>query len=487
MAFHNIQCPHCFTDYTISDERYRATEGVMRCGTCREQFKAMLITEGQTPKFDPRDVFIEPFSEPLSARDGGEIEFSDEPEPSYVSYEKSVDPDAEADVELMSTHEFKYTEPKLSAPKHADVAREQSSSVSPDVLGKYGLSDELSTSEILQNLRKRAREDSAREAGGNAVESDESSALSLDIEIDNATLTQGQLDLELPTDSERSKTTEAKSEPRLDGDSRLINEVDKLVEQKLGRAPALTAPTLGNDQQNNTDNLHSTSSNSKKTNTSQTSSNKAKSRRVESAQTVSADSARSSNNDFLLEPRKIKNKKKSGVLRFVKGLLYLLLTITLIAALGYQLWLKQLINLPTDHAWFTSIEEKSAPYLTPLLTMADKKLNELGMELPQRRNLSQLKLLSASTEPHPTRPTTILLKISLINRADIAQPLPWLEMSLTDSDGRLVARRNLAPTDYIYNNQTDSSIGANELKKITIELLSFPKAATGYGIKLLNK
>jgi len=80
-----------------------------------------------------------------------------------------------------------------------------------------------------------------------------------------------------------------------------------------------------------------------------------------------------------------------------------------------------------------------------------------------------------------------LLKISIINHAKIRQQLPWLEMSLMDADGRLVSRRNLSPSDYVYQNATDDLIGARELKKITIELLSFPKQATGYELKILNK
>jgi hypothetical protein len=60
-------------------------------------------------------------------------------------------------------------------------------------------------------------------------------------------------------------------------------------------------------------------------------------------------------------------------------------------------------------------------------------------------------------------------------------------MTLTDADGGLVSLRNLSPNDYIYNNSTSNLISAKELKKITIELLSFPKQATGYEIKLLNR
>jgi len=64
MALHNTQCPHCFTTYVISDEQLRVSEGMVRCGTCRERFQARILTEqNQTPRFDPREAFIEPLSE----------------------------------------------------------------------------------------------------------------------------------------------------------------------------------------------------------------------------------------------------------------------------------------------------------------------------------------------------------------------------------------------------------------------------------------
>ena len=458
MAFHNIQCPHCFTDYTISDERYKATEGVMRCGTCREQFKAILITENETPKFDPREVFIEPLSEPLPASEGGDIELSKESELSYVSYEKQADPELENDVELMSTHEFEY-----SGPKEPEVPDE--------VLEKYGNVNELSTSQILKNLRQKAREDSFSE--------DTSDTISSSISDDSVNLfergKQAQLDLELPIDDRRSQSVTARKEPELNDDSQLISEVDQLVNEKLGAGSAAIA--LKADRTNAKRANQNTATDKSISPVSSAPSLKTKESKAKANTTKNV-----STNDFLLEPKKTKRKKR-GFIGFIKFVFFFLIAIGLITILTYQLWLRQIIQLPTDQPWFTSLQSKAQPYYE----LAETSLSEFGVALPKRRNLGKMELLSATTEPHPTRTTTVLLKVSLINRAAIAQALPWLEMTLTDADGRLVARRNLSPTDYIYNNETSSNIGANELKKITVELLSFPKSATGYELKLLNK
>ena len=153
------------------------------------------------------------------------------------------------------------------------------------------------------------------------------------------------------------------------------------------------------------------------------------------------------------------------------GLMALLLT----AALSYQLWLKQAAPI------------LESTQLATALQPIKQQLEKYAVVLPERRNLKQLELLSARTEAHPTLSSTVLLRASLINRAKISQPFPWLELSLTDEDGILVSRRALSPNDYLHNNRLENLIKANELKRVTIELLAFPKQAHGFELRLLNK
>jgi hypothetical protein len=174
-----------------------------------------------------------------------------------------------------------------------------------------------------------------------------------------------------------------------------------------------------------------------------------------------------------------KTTKHSGIGRWVFGPLLALMAMLLIAVLGYQLWLKQAAPILESTQLATTLEPLSKPF--------KNQLKKYDVILPERRNLNQLELLSARTEAHPTRSSTILLRASLINRAKISQPFPWLELSLSDEDGRLVSRRALAPNDYLHNNRLENTINANELKRVTIELLAFPKQAHGFELRLLNK
>jgi len=175
------------------------------------------------------------------------------------------------------------------------------------------------------------------------------------------------------------------------------------------------------------------------------------------------------------------NNKKPGkrFTRWLLNTLLLTLLIALIIALVYQLWFKQLVVLNDN--------SESELLINQSVDFSNQQLKQFDLQLPQRRNLNKLTLVSAQTEAHPGRASTILLRVSILNRAEIAQPLPWLELSLNNADGNIIARRSINPETYLHNNRSINQIRANELKKVTIELLSFPKQATGYELKIINK
>lgn len=72
----------------------------------------------------------------------------------------------------------------------------------------------------------------------------------------------------------------------------------------------------------------------------------------------------------------------------------------------------------------------------------------LGCSLPAWRETAALQMLSREVGPHPGEEDGLLVTASLRNNARWAQPLPWLELTLADIDGQLVARRRFAPEEY---------------------------------------
>lgn len=389
MALHNTQCPHCFTTYVISDEQLRVSEGMVRCGTCRGRFQARLLkNETQTPRFDPREAFIEPISEELEAQKQAASELLADTAP----------------------QEFSFADPHTETQKSVTLSEQTISAGADSSLGADGLprspeidSNTLSAEEMLANIRAKQQADPENDLDKDNAESDQ--------------LAQPTVDNTQNTDEEA-----------------LIDQVNSLVDDKLINSSNTTAAADIN---------------------------------------VDAD------DDESEQPFQLDRKPtvKSRAWLIAPPLLVILIALS--AALIYQLWMKQIVVFKDNSFAQKKILQLSIPVV--------KKLAEYDVVLPMRRNLSQLEIASARTEAHPTRPSTTLLRISIINHAEFEQPLPWLEMTLTDADGRLVSRRSLTPLDYVYQNATNNLIGARELKKVTIELLSFPKQATGYELKILNK
>ena len=187
------------------------------------------------------------------------------------------------------------------------------------------------------------------------------------------------------------------------------------------------------------------------------------------------------NTDLDLPEEQFTLKKTSWTKRIttaVGSVFLLLISFSLVGVLTYQLWLKQ--ALPDA---LISPVTAIVPLIDPVIKDVSARYD---ITLPVRRDLNNIQLVSANTEAHPSRASTILLRVSFLNRAKIEQPLPDLELSLTDEDGRIVSRRSFLPKDYLYNNATKNIISSNELKKVTIELLAFPKHAHGYELKIID-
>jgi len=440
MPLHNTQCPHCFTTYVISDEQLRVSEGMVRCGTCRERFQARLLDRQiKTPRFDPREAFIEPLTDELDAQKKAEAKALMDETPQRYSF---ADPHTESE---------RSTSISLS-----DVSESVNSDMSLDIDDEVPSppldSKRLTAEQMLANIKAKQQREREAQKATLTNETEASNTRTQNVEVGRPKAqdigTQGAKTLDTRTTNRKTVQQELSlpnsknidpasiSEPTVGNTvnkETLIDQVDSLVDDKLGSAK-------DNTQAANTQ------------------------------------------NDIEEVPFQLdrKPKKKLGS-RFSWLLVPPMLVIVLLlgATLVYQLWMKQIVTFSSNSFAQKKITELSIPVA--------KKLAEHNIVLPLRRNLSQLELASARTEAHPSRSSTTLLRISIINHADIEQPLPWLEMSLTDSEGKLVSRRNLSPHDYVYQNATNDLIGARELKKITIELLSFPKQATGYELKILSK
>lgn len=481
MALHNTQCPHCFTTYVISDEQLRVSEGMVRCGSCRERFEARLVNlNAEAPRFDPRETFIEPLTEERNAE------------------RERAEQQAIRDQARM---EEKARQAKIEQERLYSASKLKTENIDLDFDSRV-----LSVDKLLENIKAKEKRD-AEEAAQRAAF--EAAAENIDFEklarekaekaekeelekkvklVGYNSNNSEQAELDLPssdTSGTQSKTF---------ADSKTFENTTPLSEEK----PITEEQTSAYQEQESLDDVENQREESK-LHTGSAKQRVSKESLIEQVDSLVDDKLSSAKqasalsdqvqDKHIVEPfeldRKVKHKRSFGARlgSWLLAIALLLLALLLLIAMVYQLWLRQVIVLDEQSSIQQSAKKQISQFATPII----EELYNYDVVLPSRRNLSQLELASARTEAHPSRPSTTLLRISIINHASIEQPLPWLEMSLSDAEGKLVSRRSLSPRDYVYQNATNNLIGARELKKVTIELLSFPKQATGYELKILNK
>lgn len=110
--------------------------------------------------------------------------------------------------------------------------------------------------------------------------------------------------------------------------------------------------------------------------------------------------------------------------------------------------------------------------------------------LPCRRlpliDMRRMDLVETRVAPHPRYDKALRVKATLVNRAEIAQPYPLLEVSLIDSQGQLVARRTYPPSEYLSKPEVIQQ-GMPPQLAINVQLdITSPNAqASGYEVLLL--
>lgn len=84
--------------------------------------------------------------------------------------------------------------------------------------------------------------------------------------------------------------------------------------------------------------------------------------------------------------------------------------------------------------------------LKPWLALYCEKL---GCSTEPPRGALPIDLAETAVEPHPQYQNALRLHAVLVNRAERAQPWPLMEVSLTDSEGQVLARRHFTAAQYL--------------------------------------
>ncbi len=110
--------------------------------------------------------------------------------------------------------------------------------------------------------------------------------------------------------------------------------------------------------------------------------------------------------------------------------------------------------------------------------------------LPCRRlpliDMRRMDLVETRVAPHPRYDKALRVKATLVNRAEMVQPYPLLEVSLIDSQGQLVARRTYPPNEYLSKPDVVSQGMPPQLAiHVQLDITSPGVQASGYEVLLL--
>lgn len=126
-----------------------------------------------------------------------------------------------------------------------------------------------------------------------------------------------------------------------------------------------------------------------------------------------------------------------------------------------------LIILLAQAAYFFRVELAARlPGLKPTL-MSYCKLLKCSIPLPQKAD--QISIESSDMEADPSQADIIILNAILRNRAPYAQAYPSLELTLTDTQDKALARRTIRPAEYLKPDEEENQ-GLLPNREISVKL-----------------
>lgn len=106
----------------------------------------------------------------------------------------------------------------------------------------------------------------------------------------------------------------------------------------------------------------------------------------------------------------------------------------------------------------------------------------LGITAGQAITLDRYTISDATLDGSPRQPGVLVLSGKLLNRADRAQPLPLLRVTLTDRYGEGIGARTLTPR--LYGAGTNAALGAHRHFMFHVKLADPGSSAVGFSLVL---
>lgn len=125
----------------------------------------------------------------------------------------------------------------------------------------------------------------------------------------------------------------------------------------------------------------------------------------------------------------------------------------------------------------TLLAQLALVYRKPLLedarvvSLVNRLSARAGVRLPPIDAPERIVLLSRSVDKHPSEARALLVNLNLNNQAEFPVRYPWIELKLSDLNGRAVAMRRFAPAEYLAEPaRMVQGMAAGDLLAVSLEL-----------------
>ncbi len=109
----------------------------------------------------------------------------------------------------------------------------------------------------------------------------------------------------------------------------------------------------------------------------------------------------------------------------------------------------------------------------------------LDCRVPPRRDLSRIAILNRQIIEDPDEPGALLVDMTIENNASFAQPFPVLQLSLSDMNGRVVARGRFTHRQYLIHKPTLEELPPGTPVNVHLEIVDPSKNATNFEFSFL--
>jgi predicted Zn finger-like uncharacterized protein len=126
----------------------------------------------------------------------------------------------------------------------------------------------------------------------------------------------------------------------------------------------------------------------------------------------------------------------------------------------------------------------SSEILRPTL---EQWCDRLGCDLLPRADVARIELIQPTKiEPHPKFENILRLRATMVNRANVPQPFPLMEITLTDTVGAILARRSFTPEEYLVRlGLTETEMFPHVAINAQLDITNPDNKASGYEINFV--